>query len=247
MNYTKVQHTKPYAAISPLLPQHSAASKSVFVAGGSQGIGKATALAFLDAGSKAIAISGRRADVLAAAAAELRAQHPDAKVLTFAADIADPEAMDAAFAGAKAELGPLDIVVNSTYYMPPLKPLLAVPLEQWWRAFEVSVKGAAVLAHCVAKHAAADAVVLHYSTAGALAPAAGGLPVSGYAASKLASVKVMEFFAVENPKLRVISIHPGIVTTSEGGEAFVKEAGIKDWPSDDSKFCFITLRSLLLT
>ncbi|KAI1764766.1 NAD(P)-binding protein [Hypoxylon sp. FL1150] len=232
MNYTKVQHNKPYAAISPTQPQLSAASKSVFVAGGSLGIGKHTALAFLEAGSKAVAISGRREDVLASAAAELRAEHPDAKILTFAADVTDAEAMDAAFAGAQAAFGPLSIVVNSTYYMPPIKPLLEADLDQWWRAFEVSVMGAAILARCVARHAAPDAVVLAYSTAGALAPA-GGLPVSAYAASKLASTKVMEYLAAENPQLRVISVHPGVVTTTEGGEAFVKETGITDWPSDD--------------
>ncbi|XXG94578.1 p24 complex component [Hypoxylon texense] len=234
--YTKVQHNKPYAAISPTLPQLSTASKSVFIAGGSAGIGKATALAFLEAGSRSIALTGRREDVLASAAAELRAKHPGAKVLTYAADIADAEAMDAAFASARAALGgPLDVVVNSTFYMPPLKPLVDVGLEQWWRAFEVNAKGAAVLARCAARHGAADAAVLSLGTAGALgrAGAGPGLPVSGYAASKLAAVKAMEYFGAENPGLRVVSVHPGIVTSSEGGEKFVRESGLHDWPSDD--------------
>ncbi|KAI1415950.1 NAD(P)-binding protein [Hypoxylon sp. FL1857] len=232
MNYTKIQHTKPYEAISPSLPQLSVVSKSVFIAGGSAGIGKATALAFLKAGCRRLALTGRREAVLSSTAAELRAQYPGTNVLTFAADISSIEDMDAAFASAKSEFGPLDIAVNSAGYQPSLKPLSSTDLEEWWRGFEINVKGAAILARCVSKHAAANAVVLHLGTAGALFPANGALPMSGYAASKLASIKVMEYFGAENPSLRVISIHPGIVTGSEGGRKMVEESGM-EWPGDD--------------
>ncbi|KAI4867885.1 hypothetical protein F4820DRAFT_445703 [Hypoxylon rubiginosum] len=172
MDYTKDQHNKPHQTISPALPLLSAAFKSVFIAGGSAGISKAAALAFLEAGSTSVALTGRREDVLASAAAELKAKFPGARVLTFAVDIADAEAMDAAFASARAEFGgrPLDVVVvDSTYYVPPPRPLLDVGLEQWWRAFEVNARGATILARCVAKHAAADAAVLHLSTSGSSA------------------------------------------------------------------------------
>ncbi|KAI1382112.1 NAD(P)-binding protein [Hypoxylon crocopeplum] len=232
MNYTKIQHTKPYEAISPSLPQLSTASKSIFITGGSAGIGKATALAFLEAGCRRLALTGRRAAVLSSTASEISAQYPEVKLLTFAVDVTDEKGMDAAFASATAELGPLDVVVNSAGSMPPLKPLSAVDLGMWWRGFETNVKGAAVLARCVAGHAAADAVVLHLGTAGALFPANAALPMSGYAASKLASVKVMEYFGAENPGLRVVSVHPGIVTESEGGRKMVEESGM-EWPGDD--------------
>ncbi|KAI0842006.1 hypothetical protein F5Y06DRAFT_292827 [Hypoxylon sp. FL0890] len=80
-------------------------------------------------------------------------------------------------------------------------------------------------------YAAIDTVVQHVSTVRVLFPANGGLPVSGYAASKLASIKVMEYFGAENPGLRIISVHPGIVTESEGRRKMVKETGM-DWPVD---------------
>ncbi|KAI1779912.1 hypothetical protein F4818DRAFT_437207 [Hypoxylon cercidicola] len=32
--------------------------------------------------------------------------------------------------------------------------------------------------------------------------------------------KVMEYFGAENPGLRVVSVHPGVVTQSEGGRRF---------------------------
>ncbi|KAI0383908.1 NAD(P)-binding protein [Hypomontagnella monticulosa] len=232
MNYTKTQHSKPYAAISPSLPQLSTASKSVLITGGSTGIGKATALAFLESGCRSLALTGRREALLSATAAEIKDKYPDAQVLTFAVDITDASGMDIAFSTARSKFGSLDIVVNNAGYQPTLQPLATADLDEWWRGFEINVKGAAIVAQCVAKHAASDAVVLHLGTAGVLFPAAMAPPMSGYAASKLASVKVMEYFGAENKGVRVVSVHPGVVPDTEGGRRMVKESGM-DWPGDD--------------
>ncbi|KAI0846830.1 putative short-chain dehydrogenase [Daldinia vernicosa] len=232
MNYTKTQHTKPYGAISPSLPHLSTASKSVFIVGGSAGIGKATALAFLASGSRRIALTGRREAVLAATAAELQAKYADARVLTFAVDVVDEAGTQAAFSKAKAEFGALDVVVNAAGVQTLVKPLAEADLEAWWKTFETGVRGAAVVARAAAGYAKPDAVVLYLATAGALFPANGGLPMSGYAASKLAAVKVMEYFGAENPGLRVVSVHPGVVTETEGGKKMVEDSGM-EWPSDD--------------
>ncbi|KAI2784723.1 putative short-chain dehydrogenase [Daldinia loculata] len=233
MNYTKTQHTKPYGAISPSLPHLSTASKSIFIVGGSAGIGKATALAFLESGSRRLALTGRREAVLSATAAELQAKYPDATVLTSATDVADEAGVHAAFARAKAEFGgALDVVVNAAGAQPPLRALASTGLDAWWAGFETNVRGAAVVARAAAAYAAAGAVVVYLGTAGAVFPADGALPMSGYAASKLAGVKVMEYFGAENPGLRVVSVHPGVVTETEGGRKMVEESGL-EWPGDD--------------
>lgn len=59
--------------------------------------------------------------------------------------------------------------------------------------------------------------------------------VSGYAVSKLALVKLMEYFGAENPSLRVVTVHPGIVPSTRGGQRMTKQSGF-DWPGDDSTF-----------
>ncbi|KAI1466771.1 putative short-chain dehydrogenase [Daldinia caldariorum] len=245
--YTKTQHTTPYPSISPTLPSlASPPTRSVLIVGGSTGIGKATALAFLASGSRRIALLARRQPVLDATAAALRAQYPDARVVACAADVADEHAVDAAFAKARRELGAapggLDVVVNAAGVAPPLKTLAQSDVGgAWWRGFETNVRGAAVVARAAAKHAvAADngdgdgdgAVLLYLGTAGALFPANAAFPASGYAASKLAGVKVMEYFGAENPGVRVISVHPGVVTETEGGKKMVEESGM-EWPGDD--------------
>ncbi|KAI3328937.1 cellulase signal transduction associated dehydrogenase [Xylariaceae sp. AK1471] len=248
MNYTKTQHSASYPSISPTLPALSAASKTVLITGASSGIGQATARAFLEAGCARLALVSRRLHLLSTLVSELRGQFLGSQILTFAADIQDSKALEAAFTGAKEKfkLGgreegeevSIDVVINCAGYAPTLAPLAGkgeADLADWWRGFEVNVLGAATLARVVvaaSSHASVspEAVVLQLGTAGALLPAQ--LPMSGYAVSKLALVKLMEYFGAENPGLRVVTVHPGIVPGTEGGQKMVKESGI-EWPGDD--------------
>ncbi|KAI1082781.1 putative short-chain dehydrogenase [Whalleya microplaca] len=237
MSYTKTQHTTPYAAISPTLPHLSAATKTVLIAGGASGIGAATALAFLRAGCLRLALLGRRAPLLASTSSSLRSQFPHACILPLTTDVTDVAGVDAAFSRAREEFGGggIDVVVNATGYQARVGELVRVDLEDWWQGFEVNVKGTAVLARAVGRRVGTGrggVVVLQLGTAGALMPANGALPMSGYAASKLAATKVMEYFGAENPGLRVITVHPGIVTETEGGQKMVKESGM-EWQGDD--------------
>ncbi|KAI0442135.1 hypothetical protein F4803DRAFT_520519 [Xylaria telfairii] len=236
MNYTKTNHSAPYGSISPKLPALSAAAKSVLIAGASSGIAQATARAFLEAGCVRLALVSRRVDLLLPLVSELKAQYPEANAVTFAADIQDTAALEAAFAGAREAFGAgssIDVVVNCAGYQPSLAPVAGKDqgdLREWWSGFQVNVLGAATLARVVASRASPDAVVLQLGTAGAFFPAQ--LPMSGYAVSKLALVKLMEYFGAENPRLRVVTVHPGIVPGTEGGKRMVAQSGL-DWPGDD--------------
>ncbi|KAI1280966.1 hypothetical protein F5Y07DRAFT_386835 [Xylaria sp. FL0933] len=227
MNYTKTQRSAPYGSISPKKPSLSAAGKTVLIAGASSGIAQATARAFLEAGCARLALVSRRVSLLAELVAKLKAGYPDSQIATFEADIRDAAALEAAFEGVGAKV---DVVVNCAGYQPTLAPVAKAELEDWWRGFEVNVLGAATLARVVADRASSDAVVLQLGTAGAFFPAQ--LPMSGYAVSKLALVKLMEYFGAENPGLRVVTVHPGIVPGTEGGQKMVEQSGIA-WPGDD--------------
>lgn len=177
MNYTKTNHSAPYSSISPKLPALSAAAKSVLIAGASSGIGQATARAFLEAGCARLALVSRRVNLLSPLVSELKARHPEANVVTFAADIQDAAALEAAFAGAGDAFGAassIDVVLNCAGYQPSLAPVAGkdqADLRDWWSGFEVNVLGAATLARVVASRASPDAVVLQLGTAGAFFPA----------------------------------------------------------------------------
>ena len=76
------------------------------ITGAGTGIGKAIAGALLEAGYE-IAMTGRRREVLEAAAAELGGD-----VLIHAADIGVADEVDALFAAIVAKYGRLDLLVN---------------------------------------------------------------------------------------------------------------------------------------
>jgi len=80
--------------------------KAVLVTGGSKGIGLACAKAFLAEGAK-VGIVSRSAENLARAKREL------GDVATFAADLVDAGAAEAAVEAMEREIGPLDVLVTS--------------------------------------------------------------------------------------------------------------------------------------
>lgn len=157
-----------------MLPSVSAAGKTILIIGASSGIAQATARAFLEAGSERLALVSRRVEALSAFVTELNEKYPKAHVMTFAAEIKDAAALEAAFTGAKEAFGAsstIDVVVNAAGYQPDLAPVAKTDLDEWWRGFEVNVLGAATLARVIASHASSEAVVLQLGTAGAFFPA----------------------------------------------------------------------------
>lgn len=77
-----------------------------------------------------------------------------------------------------------------------------------------------------------NATVIGSSTAAVSFPIEkiGTLERASYTASKLATVRLMELLGVENPDLRVITVHPGAVETEMADK--LKVPGV---PMDKSK------------
>ncbi|KAI1811785.1 hypothetical protein GGS20DRAFT_561358 [Poronia punctata] len=228
MNYTKTHHTAPYASIAPTRAALSAANKTVLIVGASSGIAQETARAFLEAGSASLVLVSRRTGTLTTFVSGLQEKYPAAEIQTLEAGVCDAEALTAAFSSVKS---PVDVVINCAGYAPTLAPVAKSDLKDFWRGFEVNVLGPATLAQVIAARAP-GATFLQLGTAGALFPAQ--MPMAGYATSKLALVKLMEYVGAENPGLRVVTVHPGVVPETEGGQKMVKESGVA-WPGDDIK------------
>ena len=92
-----------------------------------------------------------------------------------------------------------------------MAPIKSTEIGEWWKSFEINIKGSLIVAQGFLPHAAKDAKVVYLTTAVAtLGPLPGG---SAYASSKLGATKVFEYLQAENPDLRVISVHPGVLQT----------------------------------
>ena len=118
----------------------------VIVAGASQGIGRATALAFAAEGAH-LAICARNEAALEEVAKQAREQF-GVKTYVEAVDVADADAIAAFVKHAEAELGRVDVCVPNAGG-PPAKPFLETTMEEWERTWQLNLRSAICFAQAV--------------------------------------------------------------------------------------------------
>ena len=161
-------------------------------------------------------ITGGESGLGAACAARLRAD--GLEVLTFdvspeadvVVDITDSAAVEAAL----AELGPIDVLVNSAGIVGPNKPLWEVDLAEWKRTFDVNVHGL----FTVTKAIVPGMVERGWGRLVSMASMAGkdGNPnLSAYSSSKAAVIGMTKSLGKELAKTGVIvnAIAPAVIET----------------------------------
>ncbi|WP_137722920.1 SDR family oxidoreductase [Prescottella subtropica] len=180
------------------------------VTGGSRGLGAAVARAL--APTHQLILGGRSADTLEPIVGELGAA-------PWPVDLTD----HAAVADAVADIDRLDVLVHNAG-VAEIGTIEETPADVWRRTFDANVVAVAELTRLLlpALRAAHGHVVLVNSGAGLRANAGWG----AYAASKFALRAFGDALRLEEPSLRVTSIHPGRIDTdmqraivaAEGGE-----------------------------
>ena len=113
-------------------------TKVAIVTGAGTGIGKASALALLQAGY-AVVLAGRRAERLQAAVAE--AGPLAAQALIVPADVRDPASVQALFARTEERFGRLDLLFNNAGIGSRAAPLEDLELENWRATLDINLTG----------------------------------------------------------------------------------------------------------
>jgi NAD(P)-dependent dehydrogenase (short-subunit alcohol dehydrogenase family) len=112
--------------------------KVALVTGAGSGIGRATSLALLKEGYTVV-LAGRHLKALKDTAALAgKEQH----ALPTAADVTDPNSVQALFARTREVLGRLDLLFNNAGISAPAVPLEDLSFEQWRRVIDVNLTGA---------------------------------------------------------------------------------------------------------
>ena len=229
-SFTSIQHHDTYPAIDPTRPELSAAGKVILISGGAKGIGAAITSSFARAGAKDIIITGRDRDALKACQAKVE-KSSKSRVHVFVVDVRDEKTTQEMFATIRT-FGPIDVLVSNAGHLPTPATIKDTSIDDFWRAFEINVKGATTLVQGFLAAAAEDAILIDIN-AGLAHLRDIPFPVAPYAASKVAFVRVLDYVRQENPKLRVYSIHPGTVKTGMSTADGVKLADIT-WDDGES-------------
>ncbi len=111
--------------------------KVAVVTGAGSGIGRACALALLDAGYQVV-LAGRRLAALQETAA--LGSTPD--TLAVATDVADPDSVAALFAQVESRFGRLDLLFNNAGLGAPAVPMEELSFAQWKTVVDVNLTGA---------------------------------------------------------------------------------------------------------
>lgn len=120
--------------------KRSGEGKIALVTGGGTGLGRGIATA-LSAGGHVLVITGRRGEVLQAAAQEIAAE-TGGTVRAVSCDVGDPNQVAALFETIRREFGRLDLLVNNAGSTVPPVQIEEVSFEQWSGILAANLTGA---------------------------------------------------------------------------------------------------------
>ena len=181
-------------------------SKCVLITGGASGIGRATAVRFMEEGAQ-VAVLDR--DI--AACERLKQGLPSLSGILIA-DVSEAEAVTRAFEELDSFFQGLDVLINNAgisirHSFVDIKP------EDWRRVIDVNLNGVFYVAQQAAKRmlAAGGGVIINMGSTNGLI----GYPqYADYNASKAGVIELTRSMALElAPKVRVIAVCPGYVMT----------------------------------
>lgn len=181
--------------------------KVALVTGGSRGIGKGIARAFVDAGAQ-VMITSRKADSCEAAVKEIgEGAHYEA------GHIGKNEDAERVIAATLDRLGRLDVLVNNAATNPYAGPTIDVDLPRWEKTLQVNLTAPLVWTQLCWKAAMKEngGAVINISSVGGLSTN----PILGvYDITKAALIHLTKQLAAElGPGVRVNAIAPGLIKT----------------------------------
>lgn len=220
-------HHSLYDAIDPRAAMKGRAKgKVVFIAGASRGIGQATAVAFAQAGAKAIYVTARSQKALEGTQALVNEANPDTQCAYAMCDVRNEEQVMAAVTDCVAQFGGIDVADANAGYLGPWEKIGESDPASWWRTWEVNIKGTYLVIRYTLPHLIRSAkkhdeegstgghLILLSSIGGQLlTPGA-----SDYQSSKHAINRLCEFVNVDHGEdgIKCFAIHPGGVATMLG-------------------------------
>jgi len=223
-NLPLTEHHDRYTAIDPSSAlKGSASGKVIFITGASKGIGRATAVAFAEAGAKAVYLTARSEQQLEETRALIQKANPNTQCAYSRCDVTSAAQVEAAVADCVEKFGAIDVADANAGYLGPWAKIGESNPESWWHTWEVNIRGVYhvirfAMPHLIesakkwAAQGASGGHLIMLSSIGAqrLAPTA-----SDYQTSKHAINRLCEFVNVDHGQdgIKCFAVHPGGVVT----------------------------------
>lgn len=186
--------------------------KIAIITGGSMGIGKAIALAFLGEGARVVLASRTKKPYLERTRQELAGFGP--KVEVFQADVSEEEQGQSLVDFALEKFGNINILVNCAGVQRPIGFILDIDSQQWLETIRINLFGTFICTKAVLPTMIKNGKgkIINMSGGGAVSPRA---RFSAYSASKAAVVRLTETLAeeVKEYNIDINAIAPGAVNT----------------------------------
>jgi NAD(P)-dependent dehydrogenase (short-subunit alcohol dehydrogenase family) len=220
----KVHHAQ-YPAIDPKAAlKGSASAKIIFIAGASQGIGRATAVAFAQAGAQAIYLTARSEKALRETKTRVNNANPETQCESMVCDVTDEEQVKASIKDCVAKFGGIDVVDANAGYLNQWKKIGESDTTSWWKTWEVNLKGTyyvirytiSYLIESAKKHSARGSTGGHLILISSIGAQWVRPTASDYQTSKHAINRLCEFVNVDHGAdgIKCFAIHPGGVLTT---------------------------------
>lgn len=211
--------------------------RTAMITGGSKGLGLAMAKMFAESGGH-VALVARGAEALEAAAAEIRAAAPAAKVVVVPADIRTEQGCADAAAAAIRGLGQVDILVNNAGTS-QRGPFLEVSEALWRDDLDLKLMAAIRLCRAVLPGMVERkwGRIINVLNIGAKAPAAGSAPTSISRAAGMALTKALaNEFAPHNVLVNAMLV--GIIESDQWVRRHAQEKrniSWEEWKAEQGK------------
>lgn len=218
-------HHSQYSDIDPRTTlRGSASGKTVFLSGASRGIGQATAIAFAQAGAKAVYVTARTEEALQETRSRVLEANPETQCAYMVCDVTDADRVRAAVEDCATRFGGIDVADANAGYLDKWCKIGESDVSSWWMSWEVNLKGSYHVARyaiprlieSARRHSAGGSTGGHLiliSSVGAqmLTPGA-----SDYQTSKHAINRLCEFIDVDHGQdgVKCFAVHPGGVPTA---------------------------------
>jgi NAD(P)-dependent dehydrogenase (short-subunit alcohol dehydrogenase family) len=199
-------------------PDSNAPARVVLVTGGTKGIGREIAQAFLTEGCEVV-VCARNAPATLPAAGGREASF-------LACDVREAKALKALVAQVVQAHGRLDVLVNNAGGAPMASAATAPPRfhEGVLRLNLMGPLHAAQAANAQMQQQAEGGVIVFIGSVSGLRPSPG---TAAYGAAKAAVVSLVSSLAVEwAPKVRVVAVSPGMVLTEQSHLHYGNDEGI---------------------